>query len=146
MGRKANLVLKILFPFSSMRKTVSLVKHETRMTKERWKYIQSLAREATKTLSRKEIRDEPFETVMLRCSLSREELRQIFICKKRLVLSGFYLSILFVLYSLVSSVFSQNTQGIVLSVIGGFMSFALFLLFLFQYQFSNTTIATTIKK
>lgn len=135
MGKKLSFGLKILFPFSSMKKSVSLIKKEAFTTKERWKEICMLAKEIKSNLRHPESKNDSFDAVLSTSPYSRDELISIFITKKNIILSGFYIFFLFIFVSLLTSLLLQNTFGVICSVVGGLMCIALNISVLFQYQF-----------
>lgn len=135
MGKKLNFVLKVLFPFSSIKKSVSLIKKETFNSKDRWNEIRMMAKEIKNNIRHSESKNDSFNAVLSTSPYTRDQLISIFITKKNIILSGFYIFLLFIFFSLLTSFLLQNTFGVICSVVGGLMCIALNIAVLFQYQF-----------
>jgi hypothetical protein len=119
------VALRVLLPFSAMRKTVTLARKEMDRTKESLTALKGLSDEARKTIAdgikgKGQARNDSFDAAMNNRSmdaLSQEDLYSVFLWKKRVALGTAAFFALLGLYGVLGGILYGHGRGVVLGSI-----------------------------
>jgi hypothetical protein len=128
-----NGLLRLVLPFIAVRRTLDLVKNEVRRSKENLNYLKALSTETRQKIQRykkdQSTRNDSFETTLKNRSshaLSKEELYQFFLGKKRTALVAALFFLLLNLISILKGIYLGEWTSLALGVVAMFAGQPLF--------------------